>query len=70
MGILDIGTTQPLTITGNTILNNLGQTDAISLDATLTGQAIANKNRHREPARRRLLPDLRRPPTAPPSSPT
>ena len=42
-GILDIGTTQPLAITGNTILNNLGQTDAISLDATLTGQVIANK---------------------------
>ena len=42
-GILDIGTTQPLTITANTILDNLSQTDAISLDATLTGQAIANK---------------------------
>ena len=42
-GILDIGTTQPLTITGNTILDSLSQTDAISLDATLTGQVIANK---------------------------
>ena len=42
-GILDIGTTQPLTITANTILDSLSQTDAISLDATLTGQAIANK---------------------------
>ena len=42
-GILDIGTTQPLSITGNTILDSLNQTDAISLDATLTGQAIANK---------------------------
>ena len=42
-GILDIGTTQPLTITGNTILDSLNQTDAISLDATLTGQVIANK---------------------------
>ena len=42
-GILDIGTTQPLTITGNTILDSLNQTDAISLDATLSGQVIANK---------------------------
>jgi hypothetical protein len=42
-GILDIGTTQPLTITGNTILDSLSQTDAISLDATLSGQVIANK---------------------------
>ena len=42
-GILDIGTTQPLSITGNTILDSLNQTDAISLDATLDGQVIANK---------------------------
>ena len=42
-GILDIGTTQPLTITANTILDSLNQTDAISLDATLSGQVIANK---------------------------
>ena len=42
-GILDIGTTQPLTITANTILDSLSQTDAISLDATLSGQVIANK---------------------------
>jgi hypothetical protein len=42
-GILDVGTTQPLTITANTILDNLNQTDAISLDATLDNQAIANK---------------------------
>jgi Right handed beta helix region len=42
-GIFDTGTTQPLTITGNTILNSFGQTDAISLDASQPGQAIANK---------------------------
>jgi nitrous oxidase accessory protein NosD len=42
-GILDVGTTQPLSITGNTILDPLNQTDAISLDATLDSQAIANK---------------------------
>ncbi len=42
-GILDIGTTQPLTITRNTILNSLGQTDAISLDATGSGQTISDK---------------------------
>jgi hypothetical protein len=42
-GILDVGTTQPLTISHNTILNNLGQTDAISLDATGSGQTISNK---------------------------
>jgi hypothetical protein len=42
-GILDVGTTQPLAITGNTILNPLNQTDAISLNATLDSQTIANK---------------------------
>jgi hypothetical protein len=42
-GILDVGTTQPLTISHNTILNSLGQTDAVSLDATGSGQTIANK---------------------------
>jgi hypothetical protein len=42
-GILDVGTTQPLAITGNTILIDRGQTDAISLDATLLGKRIANK---------------------------
>ena len=42
-GILDVGTTQPLSITANTILDNLNQTDAISLNATLDSQAIANK---------------------------
>jgi hypothetical protein len=42
-GILDVGTTQPLTISHNTILISLGQTDAVSLDATRGGQTIANK---------------------------
>jgi hypothetical protein len=42
-GIFDTGSTQPLTIDHNTILNRLGQTDAISLDASVTGQAVANK---------------------------
>jgi Right handed beta helix region len=42
-GILDLGTTQPLTIIRNTILISLGQTDAISLDATAGGQPVANK---------------------------
>jgi hypothetical protein len=42
-GVFDVGTTQPLTISGNTILISLGQTGAISLDATRHGQRIANK---------------------------
>jgi hypothetical protein len=42
-GVFDVGTTQPLTISNNTILDPLGQTDAISLDATLDSQTIANK---------------------------
>jgi hypothetical protein len=42
-GILDAGTGQPLTINDNTILNNLGQTDAISIDASGTGRIVANK---------------------------
>jgi hypothetical protein len=42
-GVFDVGTTQPLTISGNTILLSTNQTGAISLDATLDGQAIANK---------------------------
>jgi hypothetical protein len=41
-GIFDAGTTQPLTISNNTILNSLGQTDAISLDASSVGP-VANK---------------------------
>jgi hypothetical protein len=42
-GILDRGTSQTLAIGHNTILIDLGQTDAISLDATGSGQTIANK---------------------------
>ncbi len=42
-GIFADGTTQPLTIYGNTILNDLGQTDDISLDASSSGQDVANK---------------------------
>jgi hypothetical protein len=42
-GIFDDGSDQPLTIKDNTILNSLGQTDAISLDASDTGETVANK---------------------------
>ena len=42
-GIYVGGTTKPLTIYGNTIFNDLGQTDDISLDAPSSGQAVANK---------------------------
>jgi hypothetical protein len=42
-GIFDAGSTQPLTIDHNTILNRFGQTDAISLDASAAGQQVANK---------------------------
>ena len=42
-GIFDPGTTHSLMISYNTILNGLGQTAAISLDASATGQAVANK---------------------------
>jgi hypothetical protein len=42
-GIFVNGSTQPLTISHNTIFNNLGQTDAISLDTTAGGQ-VANKS--------------------------
>jgi hypothetical protein len=41
-GIYVGGTTQPLTISHNTIFNNLGQTDTINLDATSSGQQVAN----------------------------
>lgn len=41
-GIYVGGTTQPLTISHNTIFNNLGQTDTINLDATSSGQTVAN----------------------------
>ncbi len=42
-GIYVAGTTKPLTIYGNTILNDLGQTDDINLDASRSGQDVANK---------------------------
>jgi Right handed beta helix region len=42
-GIYAAGTAKPLTITGNTILDNLPQTDAINLDAAAPGQQVANK---------------------------
>jgi len=42
-GIFDDGSEQPLMIKDNTILNSLGQTDAISLDASGTGETVANK---------------------------
>ncbi len=42
-GIFDAGTTQPLTISNNTIFNSLGQTDAISLNASSAGSPVANK---------------------------
>jgi hypothetical protein len=44
-GIYVGGGTQPLTVTGNTILLSLGQTDAINLDAGTPGPAapVANK---------------------------
>ena len=42
-GIFVDGTTEPLTIYGNTVFNNLGQTDDISLDASSSGQDVANK---------------------------
>ena len=42
-GIYVAGTTKPLTIYGNTVFNDLGQTDDISLDASSSGQDVANK---------------------------
>ena len=42
-GIYVAGTTEPLTIYGNTIFNDLGQTDDINLDASSSGQDVANK---------------------------
>jgi parallel beta helix pectate lyase-like protein len=42
-GIYTAGTTEPLTIYGNTIFNDLGQTDDINLDASSSGQDVANK---------------------------
>jgi hypothetical protein len=42
-GIYAAGTTEPLMIYGNTIFNDLGQTDDINLDASSSGQDVANK---------------------------
>ena len=42
-GIYVAGTTKPLTIYGNTIFNDLAQTDDINLDASNSGQDVANK---------------------------
>jgi hypothetical protein len=42
-GIYDTGSTQPLTISGNTIYNSMNQTDDITLEASAAGQTIANK---------------------------
>jgi hypothetical protein len=42
-GIAADRTAEPLTIYGNTVFNNLGQTDDISLDASRSGQNVANK---------------------------
>ena len=42
-GIYAAGSTDPLTIYGNTVFNNLGQTDAINLAASTSRQDVANK---------------------------
>jgi hypothetical protein len=42
-GIYVGGTTRPLMIYGNTIFNNLGETDDINLDASSSKQEVANK---------------------------
>ncbi len=42
-GIVADRTAEPMTIYGNTVFNNLGQTDDISLDASKSGQDVANK---------------------------
>ena len=42
-GIFVNGTTEPLMIYQNTILNSRGQTDAISLDASAVGHPVADK---------------------------
>jgi hypothetical protein len=42
-GIYVAGTTEPLTIYGNSIFNNLGQTDDINLHAPSSRQDLANK---------------------------
>jgi hypothetical protein len=42
-GVYDNGGTAALTIAGNTIINPLEQTDAVTLDASGGGQTVANK---------------------------
>lgn len=42
-GIYDTGSTQPLTISGNTIFNSMSQTDAITLEASAPNSPVANK---------------------------
>jgi hypothetical protein len=42
-GVFDAGSTGYLTIRHNTILDNLSETDAISLDASFSGSRVANK---------------------------
>jgi hypothetical protein len=42
-GIMAGGSTTPATITGNTVFISLGQTDAITIDASSTGQEVANQ---------------------------
>ena len=42
-GIYAAGSTDPLTIYGNTVFNNLGQTDDINLAASTSRQDVANK---------------------------
>lgn len=42
-GVFDPGSTAPLTIYNNTILDGHGQTDAISLDSSARGRPVANK---------------------------
>ncbi len=42
-GIVVAGTVKPLTIYGNTVFNDLGQTDDITLDASSSGHSVANK---------------------------
>jgi hypothetical protein len=42
-GVLDVGTTQPLMIYHNTILNSRAQTDAININAAVSGKTVSHK---------------------------
>ena len=42
-GIMGGGSTEPMTIEGNTVFISLGQTDAVTLDASGPGQQVANQ---------------------------